>query len=291
MARTCRFLGAVALTLTMIGCGGTDSTSTGDSQSVSNANKVPDSGASDTGAAAPSHTAEGWGAIKGTFVYQGDPPDRARLSTGGKDSEVCEKHEILDESLLVDSATRGIANIVVYARKTSRTHEQYVQPTDEEVVFDQKDCVFLSHVLPVRLDQTLLIKNSDPISHNTNISPRGDVGINPLLAANGELTHQFGRQQSFPVAVTCNIHPWMRAYVLPRENPYVVVTGADGSFEIAHLPAGEEIEFQVWHERAGGSNGGLVAQPMWDRGRFAATIPADGVEDLGTIEVAPAAFK
>jgi hypothetical protein len=213
------------------------------------------------------------------------------LETSGKDAEVCGKHPILDQSLLVDSATRGIANVIVYARKAPRTHEKYDASADDEVVFDQKDCIFLSHVLPIRLEQTLIIKNSDPISHNTNISPRGDVAINPLLAADSEMTHQFERQQSYPVAVSCNIHPWMRAYLLPRDNPYVAVTAPDGSFEMLDLPAGEEIELQIWHEKAADPNGGLVARPTWKKGRFEVTIPVDGVEDLGTIEVAPAAFR
>ena len=48
-------------------------------------------------------------------------------------------------------------------------------------VFDQKECVFSSHVLPVRVGQTVVIKNSDPIGHNTNVTTQADVNINPLL--------------------------------------------------------------------------------------------------------------
>ena len=51
----------------------------------------------------------------------------------------------------------------------------------------------------------------------------------------------------------------MKAYMLPRENGYFAVSADDGSFEIANLPAGEELEIQVWHESAG--NGLVLMSP------------------------------
>ena len=64
-----------------------------------------------------------------------------------------------------------------------------------------------------------------------------------------------------------------------------------GWFEIRNLPAGEEIEFQVWHEGGVGLHGELVARPEWAKGRLRVTIPRDDVLDLGAIELAPAAFR
>ena len=50
----------------------------------------------------------------------------------------------------------------------------------------------------------------------------------------------------------------MTAYMLPRKNGYFAVTDADGTFEIANVPAGEQLEFQVWHESGGAAGNGLV---------------------------------
>jgi hypothetical protein len=50
----------------------------------------------------------------------------------------------------------------------------------------------------------------------------------------------------------------MVAYMLPRKNGYFAITGPDGSFEIANLPAGEDVEIQVWHERGAGAKGVLI---------------------------------
>ncbi len=234
---------------------------------------------------------DGWATLKGRFVYDGAPPAAKSLDTSGKDSEVCAKHKIPDNSLLVDSASKGIANVVVFARKTSRVHDSQQEAAKDKAVFDQKECVFLSHILPVRVGQALVIKNSDPVGHNTNISPLADVAINPLLPANGQLEHKFTRQQALPIAVTCNIHPWMKAYILPRNDSYIAVSRADGSFEIANLPAGEEIEFQAWHERAASAQGAFEAKQDWAKGRFKLKLKAGETKDLGTIAVSARAFK
>ena len=152
-------------------------------------------------------------------------------------------------------------------------------------MFDQKECVFLSHVQPVMVGQQLLIKNSDPIGHNTNIAPPGDQGVNPLLSPGGEFEHKFSFQQNNPVAVTCNIHPWMKAYVFPRGNPYFAITDKEGKFEIKNVPAGEPVEFRLWHESAD-----TLAPGDWSRGRKMITVPENGVTDLGKIEVSPDMF-
>ncbi len=49
-------------------------------------------------------------------------------------------------------------------------------------------------------------------------------------------------------------------------NSYVAVSRADGRFEIANLPAGEDIEFQAWHERAAGPQGAFEAKKDWAKG-------------------------
>jgi hypothetical protein len=69
----------------------------------------------------------------------------------------------------------------------------------------------------------------------------------------------------------------------------VAVSGADGSFTIPDLPAGETIEFQVWHERASGANGSLgldnAALKWTPKGRFQLRLEPDEIKDLGTLEV------
>ena len=235
-------------------------------------------------------TGTGWGALKGKFVFAGEAPAAAFLSTGGKDGAVCGQ-QVPNQLLVVDSGNKGIANVVVFARKVSRVFkpEDGAAPAEATPpIFDQKGCLFLSHVFATSTKDPLEIKNSDPVSHNTSFDPGGgNTPANPLLQPNSSVTYKFSRAMNAPAAATCSIHPWMKGYIIARDDPYVTVSKPDGSFEIKNLPAGEDIEFQVWHEQA---TGGLEAKSGWNKGRFKIKVPADGELDLATIEVPATAF-
>lgn len=212
-----------------------------------------------------------WGALSGRFVYRAGEP---LLTT--------------ENALTVEPATRGVKNVLVYARRVSR-----VRPSSEDgkAALDIKDCAFNPRVLALRLYQLLKIRNRDSVAHIFLMRPPLGVETNILLGSGDEIDHQFTTKQYFPAVANCSLHPWMTAYVLLRDDPYFAVTDDYGWFEVRDLPAGEEIEFQVWHELGRGPSGSLEAKPEWVKGRFHVSIPPGGVLDLGTIEIAPSALR
>ena len=233
-------------------------------------------------AAAP--TADTWGNLTGKFVFQGSAPDEPRLAIT-KDEAVCGKHDLRDESLAVNQANNGLENVVIFlADKKAAVHPDFEATAGDTVKFDNEHCRFEPHILTMRTSQTLEVHNSDPVAHNSNMNPLGDKAFNPLISQNSQSLYKFAKQQNAPVPVTCSIHPWMKGYVFPRDNPYAAVTGKDGSFEIKNLPAGKH-EFQVWQEAVGN----LQAKADWKKGRFKFEIK-EGDNDLGTIEVSAAVF-
>jgi hypothetical protein len=119
------------------------------------------------------------------------------------------------------------------------------------IVFDQKKCVFLSHMFAMRVAQQMKIINSDNTLHNTNISAKLGKQANESIPAFGHTFYQPTAQEDEPFPVTCNVHPWMRANMIVRNNPYFDVTQEDGSFRIPHVPAGVELEYRIWQEKAG----------------------------------------
>ena len=252
-------------------------------------------GAADSsGAAAATATGTGWATLRGRFTFAGAVGEPKPL-VADKDTEVCSKAgmKLLDRSLLVDPSTKGLANVVVFARKTSR-----VKPLGAEAgsgagvpLFDQKNCEFLSPVFAARVGQPVDVRNSDPIGHNTNIA---GTSFNQLIPAGEGTQYKPDAETGMPTMVTCNIHPWMKAYAVFRKDGYVAVTAADGSFTIPDLPAGETIEFQVWHERSRGPSGAVgIDKPelKWTpKGRFQVQLAPDEVKDLGTLEIPAAAI-
>jgi hypothetical protein len=206
---------------------------------------------------------DAWGDLVGRFVYDGSPPERKRLKVE-KDPD------------------GGLANVFLWVR--SRRVDicpELEQSVDDKVVLDNRNCIFQPHCMTIWYpQQSFEIINSDPVGQNVAFTPVFDTPVNVVLPVDGKAVHQFNRNQTVPVKIVCNYHPWESGYVLPRDNPYAALSAANGSFRIPKLPIGE-LEFQVWHERVG-----FVTTPAWSRGRFKITI-RPGLNDLGTIKVAP----
>jgi len=229
-----------------------------------------------------------WTTIKGRFVFGGEAPPAADLKVD-KDIEVCGKHKLVAEELVVGS-DKGIANVVVFVRDK----DVKVKPGAEApaaAVLDNTGCRFQPHVVFVQTGQELVVKNSDTVGHNSNIATVKNPPSNNLIPAGGETTVKFAADEAIPAQVTCNIHPWMKAWLVVRPNPYAAVSGADGSFVIEGVPAGD-VELQLWHEKVG-----YVAEFKRDgkaekaaRGRLKLKVPPGGL-DLGDLVLSPGVFK
>ena len=159
--------------------------------------------------------ATGWGTIKGRFVYDNPAARTApKPLTITKDVEVCGKHQLVNESLLVDS-TGGLANVVLYLRNRNvEVHPDYAASANERAVLDNKDCHFVPHVLAMRTSQPFIIKNSDSVGHNTNAALTANAPFNVIIPAGKEAEEKLSSAETAPATVTCNIHPWMKGYVV-----------------------------------------------------------------------------
>ena len=208
------------------------------------------------GDAAATTSAEptGWATFKGVFKVSGAPQPLPLSVT--KDTAVCAPggKAVLSEVWRTDSAGH-LRDVVVYLSSPFKSgdakweHEAYAAKKDESPEFDQKECIFLSHMFAMRSTQKLKVLNSDAVGHNTKIDGNGKgQSANFTVAANGSETYNPGGASQAPMPVACSIHPWMSAYIMAVDSPLFAVTKEDGSFEIANIPAGVDLEFKVWHE-------------------------------------------
>ena len=205
------------------------------------------------------HAAEGgdgYGSFTGQIVFDGDVPERkvlvAKGSTEVKDPAICAASDVLSDALIVDPQSKGIANVFVYLQKAPQVHPKLKESAVKEVVFDQKGCRFVPHVLLLRTDQTVVVKSDDGCAHNTHTNPFRGQGVNFLLPPNSRDGTKISSlvAERLPFPVTCDIHSWMKAHWLILDHPYAAVTDEKGKFTIADLPAGE-YEFIVWQELSG----------------------------------------
>lgn len=180
--------------------------------------------------------------LRGTLTYNGPAPALEPLEVD-HDRECCAQSPILPELLLVTEDGK-VRDGVVWLEGVQGDKPW---PT-EGGVLDQKGCVFLPHVTILGVGQTMRFLNSDPIIHNIHTWPRENAPMSVSQLAKG-LGRPIKRTFDTPdeIKVTCDVHKWMGAWIIVRDNPYYALTGEDGTFEITDIPPGT-YKMVIWHE-------------------------------------------
>jgi len=196
---------------------------------------------------------DGTGGFAGVIKFDGKAPEpKFKFGKGEapKDKAVCGAIAIPDQSLVVNQENNGVKNVFVYLRKKPKGYKG--DAPEEPVIFDQKNCIFIPHNLIVYAGQPVLVKNSDPIVHNTHTTPTRNPGFNAAIAANDQKGVEllYRRAESVPVSVVCDLHSWMNAKHLVLDHPYAAVTNDSGEFAIPNLKPGS-YTFTIWQETPG----------------------------------------
>jgi plastocyanin len=196
---------------------------------------------------------DGYGNLSGQIIVKGTVPPPAK-SDVNKDQAIClaDGNVIFDQSLLVSDKNElqgAFVMLMLKPREEITIHPDLQDPPSEAAVLDNKNCIFVPATLGVRTGQPVLLKNSDATGHNCNVVSFNNA-LNVNLPPNQDLKVKFEKHDRVPAVVKCDMHPWMVAYMLIREDPYFAVTDAEGKFTIEKIPAGTW-SFQFWHSRCG----------------------------------------
>ena len=204
--------------------------------------------------AACAMTAFGEGAtIKGKVSYKGKPPKTSGpkiKNIAGADPACAAMHPngARQEFIVVDSATGGLRDVFIYV-KSGLPNKKWDVPS-EQVVLNQKGCMYTPHVFGMMAGQEILIKNSDGTAHNIHSLPKNSSEVNKAQPRKGMQMTQTVKTAEMAVKIKCDIHPWMGAWAHVMDHPFHATTGADGTFEITGLPEGEYV-IEAWTERMG----------------------------------------
>lgn len=110
----------------------------------------------------------------------------------------------------------------------------------------QSDRELTPYVTIVPVGTAIEFPNRDPVKHHLySFSPAKNFEIK-LYAGKPEKPIVFDKPGE--VALGCNIHDWMEAYVLVVNTPYFAKTDADGRARIAQVPPGS-YRLRWWHPR------------------------------------------
>jgi hypothetical protein len=96
------------------------------------------------------------------------------------------------------------------------------------------------------------IVNGDPVLHNIHARQATADGLETVFniaqPVRGQRTKVDAKLKPGIVTLTCEAgHPWMTAYILVTNHPYVATTDDNGRFVIDGVPAGT-YPIKMWHE-------------------------------------------
>ena len=232
--------------------------------------------------------AQKWADLTMTVLLDGDVPELKPVTINNAD---CMQFKIISEDLVVDPATKAIANIVfmIDSKKTKletkQLHPDMQMVPEAKPEMDNKKCAFVPHVMAIRAGQTILMKNSDQAGHNAKFSFFKNEEVNPMIPVGGSKEILTKVEEPGATKVECSIHPWMKGYIIVAGHPYVGISDAAGKIKIEKIPAGIELDFKIWHELQDKSIEEVVLdgkKEKWTKGSVKLTLK-EGANDLGTL--------
>ena len=132
-------------------------------------------------------------------------------------------------------------------------------PPPAPAVMDQRDRRFVPQILPVQTGAAVSFPNTDSISHHVySFSPakRFELYLPKQERNQGGRGAPLTFDQAGVVALGCNIHDWMLAYILVVDTPWFAKADPQGLAVLADLPAGR-YRLVVWHPRITDGEAGL----------------------------------
>jgi len=183
--------------------------------------------------------------VKGQITFTGPVPP-AETITVRRDAKYCGQ-SINRVPVVVEPDSKGVANVVVSiegvpAGVTSRQQDTPIPLVNEH-------CRFSPHTQVAMVNSQLEISSVDPILHNTHIHMERKSFLNIALPQNGR-TIRKPLKKAGRLDVRCDAHKFMQSTIHVFPHPYFSLTDQNGTFEIAHVPAGT-YQLHIWHETVG----------------------------------------
>ncbi|HEY2028277.1 MAG TPA: carboxypeptidase regulatory-like domain-containing protein [Myxococcales bacterium] len=182
------------------------------------------------------------GTLTGKVTLTGLAPKLANLPVT-KDMKSCGTNKP-DEALEVGQGN-GIKNAVVWFTDVKEP------PTErkEKEKLDQENCQYVPHVVVAPVGTTLDVVNSDSVLHNVRASEGATKLFNYAMPIKGHVVPTHLRKEGV-FKVSCDVHPWMRAWLLVLPTATYAITDENGQYKVEGVPPGKH-KVKIWHERLG----------------------------------------
>ena len=186
------------------------------------------------------------GEIQGRVLLSGDAPEPKKVPIT-IDQYVCGTEQSPGDLLV--SAAREVRNVVVWLENPPPGAPS--TPLPASTPMDQKECVFTPRVVIVPAAGTVEFLNSDRLLHNLHSVSKDNAPFNRTQPKGRTIPIAFAKPEI--VRIDCDLHSWMRGWVVVAPHSFYALTDAQGRFRFDNVPPGPHT-LRVWHERLGESS-------------------------------------
>jgi len=184
--------------------------------------------------------------LLGKVQYDGKVPRPKALNMAA--DPICGKSHsemVFNESFKVNKE-KYLENVVVYIINPKHSGI----PTQPTIKLDQVGCTYVPHVTAIMKGQNLLITNSDRTLHNIHSMSEVNSPFNFAMPTKSDPSVKTFSKNEDPFYIKCDVHPWMKSWMVILEHPYWAVTDSDGNYSIdlTGLEPGD-YELCFWHEK------------------------------------------
>lgn len=183
-------------------------------------------------------------AIRGVVVYTGAVDQKKVPVT--IDQYICGKEKPAEE--LVVGPQRGVRNAVVWLQTPPPGATWDGAAKADKVDMDQNGCVFVPRVVLVPVGGTVEFLNSDRLLHNLHSVSKDNPSFNRTQPRGRAIPIAFSKPEI--IRVNCDLHSWMRAWVVVADHPFYALTSETGEFALPNVPPGKYM-LQIWQETLG----------------------------------------
>lgn len=195
------------------------------------------------------------GTLSGQVIMKGTPPrPRAFHLVHSPNVEYCSRisdgqgHRLLYDFALSDKG--GVKDTVIAIMGVKKGKPFMDAQKMQSIKIDR--CQADQYVMGINNGKSIMIDNLDPVEHEISTYEFYDYrrvyyqSNGQMMANTSQVRSAFVHPDAKEFFVTCSLHPFIQTRALMVDNPYYVITDAEGKFTIPDVPAGT-YDIIAWH--------------------------------------------